>query len=195
MWSLKSFRSSKPRPPHPTARRWALEALEDRALLSSVNAAISPRGTTAQAEVAGPVGKGEQVPFRGRLEGNLTTRDPLTSPFVRDTFTITGHASHLGRFKLTIIANLNLTTRTAEGTYLFVAANGDTLTADFTGASRPTDTPGVVLIVETATITGGTGRFADATGSFVVSRLFNTITRVTTGSIEGTISPPGARNR
>src|SRR4051794_11246085 len=52
MWSLKSVRRSSPRPPHATARRWALEALEDRALLSVSPAAIYPLSTITQAEVA-----------------------------------------------------------------------------------------------------------------------------------------------
>jgi hypothetical protein len=41
--------------------------------------------------------------------------------------------------------------------------------------------------VETATVTGGTGRFAGATGSFICERLFDTIAGTTAGSFEGTI--------
>ena len=74
----------------------------------------------------------------------------------------------------------------------FTAANGDTLTAGFTGQGTPTTDPVVFSIVETATITGGTGRFAGATGSFIVTRSFSFATNLTTGSIEGTISSPGA---
>jgi len=80
---------------------------------------------------------------------------------------------------------------TAVGTYQFVAANGDRLTASFSGQATPTLAPGVLAIVETATITGGTGRFAGATGSFSCMRLFNTVTGKTTGSFAGTISAPG----
>ena len=47
-------------------------------------------------------------------------------------------------------------------------------------------------IVEDATITGGTGRFAGATGSFTCERLYDTIEGTTTGSFEGTISTVGA---
>ncbi len=84
-----------------------------------------------------------------------------------------------------------MVTRTATGSYEFTAANGDTLTADFTGQASLA-TPGVLSIVETATITGGTGRFAGATGSFTGERLFDTATLMTTGSFEGTLSSPGA---
>lgn len=55
--------------------------------------------------------------------------------------------------------------------------------------------PGVLSIRETATITGGTGRFAGATGSFTAERVFNIATSITTGSFEGAISSPGASKR
>ena len=88
---------------------------------------------------------------------------------------------------------MNTVARTLTGSYEFTAANGDTLIADFTGQSGPTlENPRVLLSVETATITGGTGRFAGATGSFTVERLLNLDTFLTTVSFEGTISSPGA---
>ena len=82
---------------------------------------------------------------------------------------------------------MNRSDSTAIGSYEFTAANGDTLTADFTGLAMPTSTPGVLYIEETATITGGTGRFAHATGSFLCERLFDTIAGTTDGSFKGTI--------
>jgi hypothetical protein len=89
---------------------------------------------------------------------------------------------------------VNRATRTATGSYEFTAANGDTLTADFTGTATPTLIPGVLYIVEMAIIKGGTGRFAGATGSFTCERLFDTVALTTVGSFEGTISSPGADN-
>ncbi len=82
---------------------------------------------------------------------------------------------------------VNRSNSTATGFYYFVTANGDTLNATFTGQATPTSTPGVLSIVETATITGGTGQFAHATGSFVCERLFDTIAGTTDGSFKGTI--------
>src|SRR5437764_843272 len=150
MWSLKSYRTSNPRPPHATARRWALEALEDRALLSVSPALIHPLGTTPQAEVAQPVGAGEQVPFRGSLDG-VVTRGPISPPFVPVLVEGTGHAAHLGRFTFSFPHLVNTSTGTASGTYTFTAANGDTLTADVTGTAVPSGTPGILYIEETAT--------------------------------------------
>jgi hypothetical protein len=45
--------------------------------------------------------------------------------------------------------------------------------------------------LETATIMGGTGRFASATGGFVVKRLYDRVAGTTIGYFEGTISTPG----
>jgi hypothetical protein len=137
--------------------------------------------------LAGPVSAGEPVPFKGILEGEVTVT-PLDPPYVRVHVDATGEATHLGNFTLEIPHKVNRDTRTAIGSYEFTAANGDTLTADFTGKSSPTETPGVLYIVETATITGGTGRFAGATGSFTCERLFDMVTGTTIGSFEGNIS-------
>jgi len=76
------------------------------------------------------------------------------------------------------------------GTYEFTAANGDTLTADYTEHFAETDVPGVFADVITATITGGTGRFAGATGSFVSHRAADHVTGIVSDTFEGTISAP-----
>ena len=79
---------------------------------------------------------------------------------------------------------VNFATRTGTGTYTFTAANGDTVTADFTG--QATGGP-VVTIVEHGTVTGGTGRFEGASGSFVVERSFDPASGTTEGGFEGTL--------
>jgi len=49
--------------------------------------------------------------------------------------------------------------------------------------------------VQTATVVGGTGRFAGASGSYIIERLLVQATGRTAGSINGTISSPGAARR
>ena len=137
--------------------------------------------------LAGPVAAGEKVPFKGSFEGDVTIT-PLTPPFVKVDIEASGKATHLGKFTLEIPHVVNRANGTAIGSYHFTAANGDTLSADFTGKATPTATPGVLYIEETATITGGTGRFAGTTGSFTVERLFDTAAGETAGSFEGTIT-------
>ena len=140
---------------------------------------------------ADPVAAGEQVAFKGSLEGDVTVT-PLAPPLLRVELGATGNATHVGKFTLDIPHVVNPATRTAIGSYEFTAANGDKVYADFTGIATPTATPGVLYIEETATITGGTGRFAGATGSFTCERLYDTVAGTTVGSFEGTISSPGA---
>jgi hypothetical protein len=141
--------------------------------------------------LARPAAAGKQVPFKGSLEG-VVTRTPIDPVFDSVLVDAAGSATQLGQFALDIPHVVNHTNGTAVGTYEFTAANGDTLLAVFSGQATPTATPGVLYIVETATIVGGTGRFAGATGSFVCERLFDRIAGTTTGSFAGTISSPGA---
>ena len=140
---------------------------------------------------ARPVAAAAEVPFSGSLEGVVshTTVDPVTDAVLVEA---TGTASQLGRFAVIAPHRVNTPTRTAAGSYEFTAANGDKVYAEFTGRAQPTSTLGVIAIVETATITGGTGRFAGATGSFITERLFDRIADTTTGSFSGTISIPAA---
>jgi hypothetical protein len=159
-------------------------------LRSPSSASLSIASPEANAAGAAVLSNDQDVPFKGRLEGTATVT-PGTPPFLSVSLVGTGNATHLGRFTVEIPHVVNTTNRTSVGTYEFTAANGDTLTAGFTGQATLTS-PGVLSVVETATITGGTGRFADATGSFIVERVFNQVTSLTTGSFEGTISSPGA---
>ena len=143
--------------------------------------------------LASSAAAGEQVPFKGSLSG-VVTHMPLDLQHDLADVDATGNATQLGQFTLDIPHVVDHTNGTAIGSYEFTAANGDTLFAVFTGQAAPTSTPGVLYIVETATIIGGTGRFAGATGSFICVRLFDRIAGTTTGSFDGTISSPGAGN-
>ncbi len=150
-------------------------ALRDRTpyLTSTAGTYIhNPQGASSPIFVA--VAADRETPFKGSLEG-VTTITPIEFTVVRPEI-------------------VNLSTSTSIGSFAFTAANGDTLTTDFIGQASPTATPGVLKFVETAAITGGTGRFAGATGSFIVTGSFDFATNLTTGSFEGTISSPGAKH-
>ena len=154
------------------------------ALLCALLAASAP---------AVPASAGELVPFRGSLDG-VVTHTPIDATHDFVVVEATGTATQLGQFELTAEHVVDTAARTAAGTYEFTAANGDTLTAEFTGRATPTGVPGVIAVVETVTITGGTGRFEGATGTFTVERLFNRPAGTTTGSFQGTISLVGSGN-
>jgi hypothetical protein len=161
---------------------------------------VNPSAVRPSAQALGPAGPGtgsegaaiasgaDAVPFRGRFEGTQTVT-PLAPPFASVEVSVTGNAGHLGRFTMELPHIVNFATSSAAGTCTIVAANGDTIIAAFTGQAQVGP---VVSIVEHATITGGTGRFADASGSFTIERVFVPAAGTTSGSFEGVISAPGA---
>lgn len=140
--------------------------------------------------LAGPAAAKTQVPFHGFLQG--VEIDVVQGTTLLVDGSGTGIGSHLGRFAVTWEATVNLLFGSATGSAHFIAANGDSIFTEFLGQGEPTDTPGVRHIVEINTITGGTGRFAGATGTFTVERLVDLATGLTSGSFNGTIASSGA---
>ena len=55
-------------------------------------------------------------------------------------------------------------------------------------SGRATGVGGIASMVEAAIITGGTGRFADAAGSFTIERVLDQATGISSGSFDGTIN-------
>ena len=90
--------------------------------------------------LAGPAAAGEQVPFKGSLEGDVT-HTPVDARTDSVLVEAAGTATQLGRFEVIVPHFVDLPTRTAAGYYEFTAANGDKLIARFTGLASPTATP------------------------------------------------------
>lgn len=134
----------------------------------------------------------ELVPLKGTFSGQTIGAVPTDDP---DVLLVTtgggGNATHLGRYTFVSPHFANLATGEAEGVQIFTAANGDTLTADFSGQFLPIE--GGFLAAELlATITGGTGRFQGATGSYTFDIVFDPATFQSTAVINGVLSKPGA---
>jgi hypothetical protein len=98
----------------------------------------------------------------------------------------TGTATYLGRYTEHVVMQINIPTLSSMGAATFSAANGDTLTASVVGQATRTG-PTALSILEIYTITGGTGRFADATGTFTLHSTLNQTTGVSTGTFSGAI--------
>jgi hypothetical protein len=103
----------------------------------------------------------------------------------------TGHASHLGQFTYTYNFVVDLSTGLGVGSAEFTAANGDTFNTEITALGVP-EFPGSTRnrVVEQHTIVGGSGRFQEATGNFVLDRLVTTTiatVNVSVGTVEGTL--------
>jgi hypothetical protein len=146
------------------------------------------------AVLAVPAAAQKLVPFKGSIQG-LEIDTPQGGPpptTLNADGNTTGIATLVGQFSFTYQLTVTLATATATGSGHLVAANGDSIYTTIAGALEMTPTPGVDSITEINTITGGTGRFAGAQGSFTVERLINLATGFTSGSFHGTITSPGA---
>jgi len=148
----------------------------------------------AVAGVANSAAAGEEVPFNGTLEGSFTVL-PVPPPDINRVLDATGHATQLGNFTYHFPHSVDRSVIPAIGVGYsnFTAANGDQVFAFVSGEAAPV-MPGVLRVVEHGTIFDGTGRFSNASGSFVIERLIDTVNLTTIGSFEGTISTPRAGN-
>src|SRR5215475_1894419 len=108
----------------------------------------------------------DQVPFRGVVSGSVISITPLDECHQLAEAVNGGNATQLGLFSGTAEFVLDVCNLTYVGSYVFTAANGDSISGPFSGSLTPTSVPGVFDNTETAPITGGTGRFAGATGIF-----------------------------
>lgn len=140
---------------------------------------------------AAPAIAGEPMPLNGILSGPYTVTPNPGTPTANLLVNATGVASQLGIFEVKIPHVVNFATMSATGAYQFTAFGGK-LNGTFTGQSVPIGTEGLyVLVTEQVTITGGTGRFAGATGSFTAVRLVDRANLRTIGFIDGSITRPG----
>lgn len=145
---------------------------------------VSPTAAPAAARAA----RGVAVPFRGSVEASETGAfDPVIGR-VRVSLTASGQATHLGRYTLVSNILVEPVSAVATGQLTITAADGSTLTATFTGLGIRHD--GLVAITETATVTGGTGRFLGASGSLVLTRTLTEATGVSTGRLDGELVLP-----
>jgi hypothetical protein len=141
---------------------------------------------------------GTDRPVKGSTSGT-STLDLATGT---GTSQGTGRFSHLGKTTYTLNFSFALsgpTTVALSGTGTLVAANGDQVFVTFTGtATVPSPVPAVGQSVEftfVSTITGGTGRFSDASGTTtstghqeVVSVVGTTVGTRETATHEGRVS-------
>ena len=108
----------------------------------------------------------DQVPFRGIVSGSVISIMPIDQCHQRAEAVNSGNATQLGRFSGTAEFVLDVCDLTYVGTYAWTAANGDSISGPFSGSLTPTAIPGLFDNTEIAFITNGTGRFANATGTF-----------------------------
>jgi len=129
-----------------------------------------------------------QLLFRGSMQAVET--HVVTFPTFTLDATGSGNATQLGLFTMSFQGEVFIPTLSGTTSAILVAADGSSLYADGVGQGTATENPDFVSIVEIYTITGGTGRFAGASGSFTVERLIQRSSGVSRGTLSGTIVMP-----
>jgi len=122
-------------------------------------APTSPATQIAEGTVTTEAKGGAELPFKGTYEG-LETVETASQHHLDAT----GNATHLGRF--TVTANWTLASTGNFGTSTWTAANHDELYTTFSRRGAPA--PPTITFTEIHHITGGSGRFAGASGDFTV---------------------------
>ena len=143
--------------------------------------------------VARPALAAEQVPFKGTWSGSTISATPVDQNVVLVVSSGSGQTTHLGTMVMTSPHFTYLDTFAVEGTQVFTAANGDVLNATISGQFVP-NADGNLEATLIGLITGGTGRFEGASGSYE----FRIIARPaafgfdSTATFNGTISTVGS---
>jgi hypothetical protein len=127
----------------------------------------------------------QAVPFHGTIQAIEIAEVQFPKLFVDGGGS--GTATHLGHFTVVYEVEVDFLAHSTVGSSIFTAANGDNVFTDIIGSGTPTENPDVHTVVEVHTITGGTGRFEGATGSFIRTFSLNLVTGVSSGSFDGTL--------
>jgi hypothetical protein len=135
---------------------------------------------------ANSAGKGKHVNIEGTIQ-ELET-DEVLFPTIYLHGNGSGSATEFGQFTMHfegVVYNDAAGVGVGVEGANYTMANGDKLFATNTGLGVPTSTPGVNKIVEKYTVTGGTGRYAGASGNFTVERIVTLQTGASSGTIKG----------
>jgi hypothetical protein len=137
-----------------------------------------------------PARAADQVPFTATYMSTITFTSPSTA-----TLSGRGAAIHLGEVTddgiVTIVGPANCQGGfSVQNADVLTAANGDQLRIAITQQSCPI-APGVYQGAGSWTVTGGTGRFVDASGAGTFTGIGDFNTDTTTCTLSGSISTVG----
>lgn len=134
------------------------------------------------------------VPFKASLNTEETLGfNPVACPtaFLQGTTVGTGNASHMGSVTLRstdCVVQVDGQITFTDGRLVLTAANGDQLSASYSGMLLPSAEPPVYSLSGSYTVTGGTGRFKGATGSGSLQGSSNIVTGLGSYTATGFIS-------
>ncbi len=133
------------------------------------------------------------TPFRSDFTAQASFAETPLPGVLTVTTSGVGHATHLGKITLSTTETLDFVTSPGslvirDGRLVMVAANGDELHWTYEGTGSLPDEDGDSSLTGTFVITGGTGRFSDATGSGTFQGAGNAVTGAASLSYRGTIA-------
>jgi hypothetical protein len=130
-----------------------------------------------------------QVPLKAAETGTFQLLGPCETGGIVVDVAGSGHATHLGDFTTHYReCFVRATGAVTDGSFTLTAANGDTIFGTYGGQVSPTADSTVFAYKDPGTITGGTGRFAGASGTVDTSGVVNLATGEYSGTIAGSLS-------
>jgi hypothetical protein len=143
---------------------------------------------TVAVAFAADAAAGDYVPLKGKDTTSVEVVQGSGSTIMATAQGV-GTLTHLGNFTMVVTQTSDLATLIiTNGRVTLTAANGDTVTATFSGMLQP----GLVGYRVSGPITGGTGRFAGATGEIAFDGTLDPATFTGSDVISGTISTVGS---
>jgi hypothetical protein len=150
--------------------------------------------SVAAVAIAGPKGARPDRPFKAGFSGTREfAADPGRCADLGEGWNLLvieltgGHATHLGRITGTADQCIK-GTDIVDGDATYLAANGDELSATYTGKVISVSPEGVAVIEVGQSFDGGTGRFEYATGDAYEVVSVDLVTGTVHGTVKGTIS-------
>ena len=151
---------------------------------------LVPLGRTVfAASASNPVSaKTTRLSFQGKMQSSETYSTISSTRYI--TATGSGESTVLGPFTVSYHVEWNLLDLSEVQSAQFAGINGDSIQVKGVGQAIEDRTPGMYNVVEIYTITGGSGRFAGASGMFTVKRLVSVTVGITSATFEGYILMP-----
>lgn len=140
---------------------------------------------------APPVAASSETPFRASFDIPMSlTPDPGCGGF-RVSGTGTGRATHMGRATITVDECVDFVREPGRvhvyGSLVLTAANGDELHVSVDKVGDPPGPDGDAHVAGPFVVTGGTGRFAGASGSGTTTTDANVISSTATAELVGSL--------
>ena len=134
----------------------------------------------------------DQRPMSGEFTITLATTTPRCGGDLTLGFVGIGLATHLGRMTGTASNCTEYTLFTQavpvyDGVAIFTAADGSTITTHYNG-TQGAPVGGVAQVESTHTVVDGTGRFADAAGTWTLTGIIDFAAGSSTGDLAGWLS-------